>query len=537
MMEKIGLEGVFDNTNFNAGITKYQNSVDTASTKTGKLSGVMNAIGGAAKIGIAGVIGLAGAAVGAAAGLTKLVMKATDTASNLVAMSDKSGIGVERLQELQYIGNQTGTSIDTMVGSITRLKRSMGDVATSEAMAANFDKLGVAVYNADGTLRDSELVFNDLIGALGAVSNETERDAIAMEIFGRSATELNPLILAGKDGMAAMTEEARNMGAVMSEEAVYGLEGFGDSIDSLKAAFGGIIGQVATAVLPIFTELTEKLVAFVQSPEFQEGIENLSKWLGENIPKVLQFLSDTWTNVLQPAVETVWSWMSGTLIPFFQNEIVPILKVVIPGAIDILRGAWENVLLPAITTIWEFLSVTMMPIWEKIGEFLGVLLPIQIGILQGAWENVLKPALEAIWNFISTYILPVFQALSDRIGGISGVIEAVVGWIDKMITNLSNLELPDWLTPGSPTPFEIGLRGIAKALKDVNGMTASINLVPNQLAYAAAGISPTMSNYPVSNSRVSNISINMGGVNISNGMDESSFISRIEYAVGRALGV
>ena len=40
--------------------------------------------------------------------------------------------------------------------------------------------------NADGSLRDSEAVYWEVIDALGRVSNETERDAIAMQLFGKA---------------------------------------------------------------------------------------------------------------------------------------------------------------------------------------------------------------------------------------------------------------------------------------------------------------------------------------------------------------
>ena len=77
-----------------------------------------------------------------------------------------------------------------------------------------------------GNLRDSEAIFFDAVGALDGVGNETERDQLAMQLFGKSAMELNPLINLGADGLAAMSAEANNLGAVMGEEAVTGLADF-----------------------------------------------------------------------------------------------------------------------------------------------------------------------------------------------------------------------------------------------------------------------------------------------------------------------
>ena len=104
--------------------------------------------------------------------------------------------------------------------------------------------------------------------------------------------------------------------------------------------------------------------------------------------------------------------------------------------------------------------------------------------------------------FIKDNILPIFQSWSDSIGGISGVIETVVGWIKKLTDNLGKIKLPDWLTPGSPTPFEMGLRGIADAMQDVNKLSGNVSLTPLGLAFARAGGNNT-NNY--------NLNINQAG--------------------------
>ncbi len=76
-------------------------------------------------------------------------------------------------------------------------------------MTAAYNRLGVKVRDNDGNLRDSETVYWELIDALGGITNETERDALAMQIFGKSAQELNPLIVQGSAGIAAFTEVSK----------------------------------------------------------------------------------------------------------------------------------------------------------------------------------------------------------------------------------------------------------------------------------------------------------------------------------------
>ena len=71
----------------------------------------------------------------------------------------------------------------------------LGPLTLSFEKLKAFQELGVSITDASGQLRDRQEVFYEVIDALGRIENVTERDAVAMDIFGRSAQELNPLIL------------------------------------------------------------------------------------------------------------------------------------------------------------------------------------------------------------------------------------------------------------------------------------------------------------------------------------------------------
>lgn len=252
--------------------------------------------------------------------------------------------------------------------------------------------------------------------------------------------------------------------------------------------------------------LTTKLIPILRS---------LAEWLGENLPPVIAALADFWTGTLQPAIQTVWNWLSTVLIPFFQNTIFPWLQEKIPTAIQTLSDFWTNTLLPAITDIWNFLSVDMLPIWEALAELLEVTVGKAIEALTGLWQNVLQPALEDLWEFIQDKVIPVFQDvwewLSEKLQpafeGVGSVIQDIADWIGELADAIANLHLPDWLTPGSPTPFEIGLRGINDALQQLNTTGLSElarrleNFGPVQVsgvaAAPAAAVAPVLHYSPV----------------------------------------
>ncbi len=237
---------------------------DEAERKAISLKGALGGLGKGLKT--LGTIA-AGAAAGVAAigaGITKAFLSTADAAGELVDLSLKTGFTTTQLQEIDYVGKQLGTDTDTMVSSLARMTRSMGAAKEGTgAQAEAFAALGISVTDANGNLRDSRTVFAEAIDALGKMPNETERDAAAMELFGRSAMELNPLIKAGSSEIERLTGQAHQVGAVMSEESVAGMESFGDTLESLKSGLKGTVGTLMTSFLPGFQGLAGKAQGYL----------------------------------------------------------------------------------------------------------------------------------------------------------------------------------------------------------------------------------------------------------------------------------
>jgi hypothetical protein len=192
-------------------------------------------------------------------------------------------------------------------------------------------------------------------------------------------------------------------------------------------------------------------------------LEELQLWLATNLPIAIEKLRSFWEEVLRPALETFWAWIQSTVFPLLQT-LWNWLQENIPAAIQTLTDFWTNILLPAIEAIWSFLTDDMMPIWEALAELLEVTVGKAIEALTGFWQNVLEPALQSIWEWVKDKIIPIFDGMTESVGGVSGAIKKVVGWLNDLKNKIKNFELPWWLRPGSPTPFEMGLLGIASAL-------------------------------------------------------------------------
>jgi hypothetical protein len=164
-------------------------------------------------------------------------------------------------------------------------------------------------------------------------------------------------------------------------------------------------------------------------------------------------------SALAPILNTV----VGILVQLI-DQMTPLLEVLMPPLIELLGSVLSliNALLPIFVLI---LSEAIIPLVE-------LLLPPLIKLL----EKVVTVATD-LANWLSGHLKPAFDA-------IAGAIQSVIGWVDSLVGKFKSIKLPDWLTPGSPTPFELGLRGIASALKEVNADIGGLTVnAPNQPAY------------------------------------------------------
>lgn len=221
-----------------------------------KLGGI--SASGAALIGVLG---------GIVVGLSKLTMETAKTADDILTLSSTTGMTTDKIQELKYSAGLLDTSFETVDKATTRLIKSMdaAKAGTKEQTEA-FKALKVkAVDPLTGKLRDSNDVFYEVVDALGKVKNETERDAIAMALMGKSARELNPLIEAGGEKMRGLAKDAHDMGYVMSEET---LESFGqldDATEKMNNQMDTLKNSLAMALLPMLTGLF-KIISSIPVP-------------------------------------------------------------------------------------------------------------------------------------------------------------------------------------------------------------------------------------------------------------------------------
>lgn len=225
--------------------------------------------------------GIAIGAAGIAVGIGAMTKSATDNADSLVKLSDVTGIGVERLQELKYIGGQVGVELETIAGAQAKLTKAMYAAKDPNSKQAKiFKQLGINVLDAKGNLKDAKDVMNKSFDALSKIGNETERDAIAMQVFGKSAMELNPIIKLGGDKFKAMADKAKKMGLIISEMDIKKLDELGDLMPVLKAKSDVLVSNMVIKLAPAFEAIADKVLKIDFTPlikAFGDIVDNVSK--------------------------------------------------------------------------------------------------------------------------------------------------------------------------------------------------------------------------------------------------------------------
>jgi len=264
-----------------------------------------NSIASAASGGAAMLGGLAGAAVAVGKGLVDAATSAAAFADDILTLSSTTGLSTDTLQEFKYMEDLIDVSVNTVASSMRRLTNNMDAAANGSTTASEaFDRLNVSVTDSEGHLRSTEEVFYAVITALGEVGNHAERDAIAMDLFGKSAMDLNPMIDAGSEKLAKLAQEAHEVGYVLSSEELSNLGGLQDSFDRLGKSFEALANNLGEKVAPAIQDFVDGVTGAMNN--LNNALDNpewASDMAGSPIVTFLSTLFGTWKSGAEDAEE------------------------------------------------------------------------------------------------------------------------------------------------------------------------------------------------------------------------------------------
>lgn len=330
-------------------------------------------------------------AAGALVGIVGLGVKAAQSADDINTLAKQTGLSTDEIQKFQYAAELIDVPLETLTGSMAKLTKNMGTAKEGTGAAAEaFDTLGISITNSDGSLRSNQDVFDEAITALGLMGNETERDALAMQIFGKSAQDLNPLILGGADALSKLGTEAEEAGLILSTDALNSANEFNDAMDTLKAKTAGRFAEVGTEIATMLTPMLEDLA---------DIISNVLDWVGSLDEGTLKMIL------------TILAVVAG---------IAPLLIII--GKVITAVGAITSAL-PVLGAAFAFITG---PIGLAIAAIAAV---IAIGVLLYKNWDVIKQKATEIFAAIGSFIGGVFD-------GVIGTIKNFIAWVGTALTKV-----------------------------------------------------------------------------------------------------
>lgn len=404
--------------------------------------------------------GISTAAAGALAGLAGMAVNAAKSADDLNTLAKQSGFTTEEIQKFQYAADLIDVPAENIIGSIKKIRQNMA--SESAATTAAWDRLGVSVQNSDGSLRDATEVFYEALQGLSQISNETERDVLAMDLFGKSADQLAGIIDDGGAALQDLGQQAEDLGIILDQETLDSLNAVNDQLDTLKANAQGQIAKAGAeameALLPIFDEIIGALSSVLE-------------WIGSLDADTLQF-------------------------------IVTILAVVaaispIAGIIASISGAVGQFL-----AIWPQLKAAGVAI-----KAFGAANPFIV--IAGA-VLALGAIIIANWDTIKPVLDKAFEYIKGIANGILGFINGIIDGVNGMIRGLNRIQIkpPEWFTAltgvgtfglNLPTIPHIPLLAEGGLVRGGSAIVGEAGAELLQMTDRGAQVTPLTNNYTTNN--------------------------------------
>jgi hypothetical protein len=216
-----------------------------------------------------GLAVFAGAFTAIGGSLFAMSVSVGNFADQLLDLEAQTGVSTDTLQEWRQVAIEAGVATDTMADSVMKLQERMarGEEGGKEITDA-FRQLSISVKDAEGNLRNSGDIFEELITKLSGVYDISERNRLGVKALGGAWNQLAPIVALGADGIENAKNKAQELGLVIGKDSLIAANNFRISIDTLKSSIEGVKNEIGISFLPIATTLvsffSERLMPLIR---------------------------------------------------------------------------------------------------------------------------------------------------------------------------------------------------------------------------------------------------------------------------------
>lgn len=336
-------------------------------------------------------------------------------------LSQKLGISTEAVQELGYAADVTGGSGEGMQVSMQHLARGLQELRTKGTgpTADAFKSLGVNVNDSEVKHGNLDQVLEIVADRFAAMPDGVAKTSAAMQLFGRSGTELLPLLNKGSGGIKGLREEAERLGVVIGDEGVEKAHEFEISQKRLNATITGLKNEAVIALLPAL----------------QEMVEGLSKWIGANREAIASTLEAVIHGVAE-AFSVVGEVISGVTEFFKEHEkiamaVLETLGIAIAVFAANAAAGWIEAFAPFLEAglIIAGLILVVQDLWESIETGQGIF--ADVGNAIESWVEGAMKSLQDLYDYIVGGFTDAWNQVKDIpiLGGIINGVGAVANFL------------------------------------------------------------------------------------------------------------
>ena len=178
--------------------------------------------------------------------------------------AEKANMSTKQYQKWAFVMQMAGSDASALRGQIGQLnQRLKGADSGSESAISGFNRLGISVYDVNGEFRDSTELFEEAITKLQKIDNTTTRAAIAAQIFGRNASELNGVLNLSSADMDKLIRTQNALGLAATNNAIKLAGAYNDAKDVLTATMNAMKSSISEGILPILTKLIQAIIKAV----------------------------------------------------------------------------------------------------------------------------------------------------------------------------------------------------------------------------------------------------------------------------------
>lgn len=454
---------------------------ESADKANGKLSGFAKGI--ATGI-VAGLAALSAAAIAAAKDMISLASDVAAAGDEIDKESQKLGMSAENYQKLSYAMELSGANIDELRKGTVNITKALGayeDEGEEAKQVDPFNKLNVSLVDAQGNLRTTDAVLLDTIDALASMEDDVQRDIIANEIFGKTFTEMRPLINGGSQAIKDLMQEAEDYGMVMSDDAVKASADFEDALTRMQGTLGGVKNRLGAELLPALTETMDGFSQFVAGVDggkskIQSGVKGIISQLKKMFPQILGLVKEAGAAVMDAAPDLLKDILDGLIsaVPEATSTITDILKSLIDLVSQVLPGMVSSLGDLVVTLLDGLLDGDMLSglissvvdaivaILDKLGEIL---------------PQITTKITEILPQIVDTIVQNTPVLLDAAIRFFSAIVQAVPEILPKLLDALPQIvsSVTDMLKKNAPTLAKAAVdlfMEIAKAMPKINAAVA-----------------------------------------------------------------